>query len=207
MAYTVVGLFDSLGQAASVVDDLLQSGVERDQISLISARPTGGAMGQLSNGSLPASTAAGALVGGLGGLLMGLGALAIPGIGPILAAGPLAATILGAGVGATGGALLGALQDIGVPEIEAGFYAESIRRGATLMSVTADDTLADAIAEIMDRHGASDIGEKRVALAREGWREYDDSAGPYAGPMNLGSIGAIVRAPGTRHQRIRRYRK
>ena len=179
MAYTVVGLFDSNSQAESTVSDLLKAGVERDQISFLSAQHH--IVGQ-ENAALGTSTAAGALVGGVGGLLIGLGALAIPGIGPILAAGPLAATLVGASVGATGGALVGALRDMGVPEADAGFFAESVRRGATLVSVTADDTLADTIAEILDRHGASDVEERRAALASEGWTGFDESAGPYQQP-------------------------
>jgi hypothetical protein len=106
--------------------------------------------------------------------------LAIPGIGPIVAAGPLAAALAGAGVGAVAGGLIGGLTGAGVPEEDANYYAESVRRGGTLVTVRADESRADEAARIMRNHGAVDI-ERRVEHWREtGWTRHDPSAGPYS---------------------------
>jgi uncharacterized protein (TIGR02271 family) len=109
---------------------------------------------------------AGGVIGGLAGLLLGLGAFAIPGIGPIVAAGPLVSALVGAGVGAAGGGLLGALVGWGIPETEAGYYAEGIRRGGTLVAVRAQEHQVDRIVDVMNMHNPVDIEERS-----EGWRE------------------------------------
>src|SRR5215471_6246397 len=97
MAKTIVGMFDSLADAHGAVRELVDMGVSRDDISLIAGDTKGEyttKTGTLSDEMSGAATGAGtgAVLGGLGGLLVGLGALAIPGIGPLIAAGPLAAT-------------------------------------------------------------------------------------------------------------------
>lgn len=181
MAKSVIGLFDSMSEAREAVQELLHSGFRKDDISLISRengeyvtergedRTSGAAMG----------AGAGAAVGGLGGLLVGLSALAIPGVGPVIAAGPLATTLAGAGVGAAAGGILGALTDLGVPEQEAHYYAEGVRRGGALVSVETDDHMAERAAEIIGRYGAVDI-DARVKHWREGgWARFDPNTGPY----------------------------
>jgi uncharacterized protein (TIGR02271 family) len=181
MAKTVIGLFDSMSEAREVVQELIHSGFRSDDISIVSRengeyvtergedRTSGAAMG----------AGAGAAVGGLGGLLVGLSALAIPGVGPVIAAGPLATTLAGAGVGAAAGGILGALTDLGVPEQEAHYYAEGVRRGGALVSVETDDHMAERAAEIMGRYGAVDI-DARVKHWREGgWTRFDPNTGPY----------------------------
>src|SRR5947207_11774476 len=105
-------------------------------------------------GAAATGAGVGAVVGGLGGLLLGLGALAIPGIGPIIAAGPLVAALGGAAAGAAVGGLIGALTKMGVPEEEAHIYAEGVRRGGTLVTVTADDANTDTIVSVLNGHGA-----------------------------------------------------
>jgi uncharacterized protein (TIGR02271 family) len=122
-------------------------------------------------------------IGGTVGLLAGLGVILIPGIGPILAAGPLVATLTGAGVGAAAGAavgsLVGALTRIGVPEQDAHFYAESVRRGGTLVMVRAEDNLADDAAEILGDAGAADVDERRSHYEQQGFAAHDASAPAY----------------------------
>jgi len=107
----------------------------------------------------------GGILGGLAGLLVGLGALTIPGIGPVLAAGPLAAalgtTLAGAGIGAAAGGLVGALVGIGVPEEEAEYYAEGVRRGGVLVSVHASDATADDATSALRSSGALDVETER----------------------------------------------
>ena len=121
----------------------------------------------------------GAVVGGGAGLAASLAGLAIPGIGPIIAAGPIVATLAGAGTGAVAGGLIGGLVDIGVPEDDAQYYAESVRRGGALVTVRADESRADEVTAILRRHGAVDI-EGRVERWREGgWERFDTDLPPY----------------------------
>lgn len=181
MAKTVVGLFDSISEARHVVQELIDSGFQRDDISIISReedkymtergdeRTSGAAMG----------AGAGAAVGGMGGLLVGLSALAIPGVGPVIAAGPLATTLAGAVLGAAAGGILGALTDLGVPEEEAHYYAEGVRRGGALVSVETDDHMANRAAEIMGRYGAIDLDERAKHWRQKGWTRFDPNTGPY----------------------------
>lgn len=190
MAKTIVGLFDQFSDAQQAVRELVDIGFLRDEISLV-ANDAKGEYGQsiapadqMSNTVAGAGT--GAVLGGIGGLLVGLGALAIPGIGPVIAAGPLAATLLGAGVGAAAGGMIGALVDAGVPEEQAGYYAEGVRRGGTLVSVRAEDEMmVDRAVNVLERRGAVDV-ERRVAGWRQsGWTGYDPHAEPYTEPQPL----------------------
>lgn len=197
MAKTVVGLFDSYAEAQHVVQDLMDSGFRRDDISVVaneSARGATGAreVGERSKADEGAASGAvgGTVIGGAAGLLIGAGLLAIPGIGPVLAAGPLAAAIgttaatvgagaLGAGIGAATGGLLGGLVGAGVPDEDAHFYTEGVRRGGTLVSVSTDDAMANRAFSIMQRHGAVDIDDRRSEWRRGGWTGFDPNAGPY----------------------------
>jgi hypothetical protein len=105
--------------------------------------------------------------------------LAIPGIGPIIAAGPIVATLSGAGVGAVAGGLIGGLTDMGVSKTDAEFYAESVRRGGALVTVRADDSRAERAADIMRDHGAVDIERRAEQWRERGWSGWNDEAGPY----------------------------
>jgi len=178
MTRTIIGLFDTFGEAQSAVEDLMRFGIARDAISLVSRdeqrsaeyeREIGAASGAAEGAG--AGAVGGSLVGGALGLLVGTGLLVIPGIGPVLAAGPLAgaigtitaaagATALGAGIGAAAGGLLGGLMGAGVPEEDARAYVEGVRRGGTLLTVNAADVEADDVREIMLRNGAIDIGRR-----------------------------------------------
>jgi site-specific DNA-cytosine methylase len=117
----------------------------------------------------------------LGGLLIGLSAALIPGIGPVLAAGPLAAALgglAGAGVGAlaggVAGGLLGVLGSMGVPEERARLYTEAVRRGGVLVTVHAEDyTLAEQARDILQAQGAIDIKERVAEWQKTGWNESD----------------------------------
>jgi len=181
MAKTVIGLFDRMDEGHQVVQELIDHGFERDDISLVSGqegeyvtergdeRTSGAAVG----------AGAGAAIGGISGLLVGLGALAIPGIGPVIAAGPLVTALAGAGLGATAGGIIGALTDLGVPEEEAHAYAEGVRRGGVLIAVDTDDQRADRAAEIMERAGAIDVDERATHWRQSGWTRFDPDAGPY----------------------------
>jgi hypothetical protein len=93
-------------------------------------------------------------VGSIGGLVLGLAALSIPGLGPVIAAGPLAAAFAGAAIGAATGSLVGALNGSGVPEFEAKAYDQGIREGSTLVIVSATDDLVNHVIEVMRQHYA-----------------------------------------------------
>ncbi|MES2355732.1 MAG: YsnF/AvaK domain-containing protein [Pseudomonadota bacterium] len=178
MAKTVVGLMDTREEAQSVVRDLVDSGFDRSDIGLMasqqevdSTRQTGSEAAEedVASGAMKGA-GAGAILGGAAGLLVGIAAIPIPGIGPIIAAGPIASALAGAGVGAVAGGGIGALTNVGVPENEAQYYAEGVRRGGTLITVTADDDdMADRAAEIMRMHGALDIDERAEDWRASGW--------------------------------------
>jgi hypothetical protein len=105
------------------------------------------------------SAGTGAAIGGIAGFVGGILALAIPGIGPIIAAGPLAAGIMGAGIGAAAGGVIGALKAAGVPEEHGEMYAEAIRRGRVLVTVAVAGTQVDHASDVLDRNGAIDVDE------------------------------------------------
>jgi hypothetical protein len=109
------------------------------------------------------------VVGGALGWLAGMGALAIPGIGPLIAAGPIVAALAGMGVGGAVGGITGALVGMGMPEYEAKRYEGRVRTGHILLSVHCDDrNWANRAEEILEQTGAYDIsraGEKRADYA------------------------------------------
>ncbi|GJE62646.1 hypothetical protein MPOCJGCO_4779 [Methylobacterium trifolii] len=109
------------------------------------------------------------MLGGGAGLLAGLGLLAIPGVGPVVAAGWLVATVTGAGVGAAAGGLIGGLTGAGLSEHEAERYAEGVRRGGTLVTVRAGEDLADRVMTILDRSGSIDLDERAQGWRAQGW--------------------------------------
>jgi uncharacterized protein (TIGR02271 family) len=181
MSKTVIGLFDSMNEARSVVQELIANGYKSDNISIIAQHDgetvTERGDDETSGAAMGAGT--GAVVGGLGGLLVGLSALAIPGVGPVIAAGPIVTTLAGAGLGAAAGGIIGALTDIGVPEEEAHYYAEGVRRGGALVSVETDDYMADRAVEIMTHHGAVDIDERAERWRQTGWTRFDPEGKAY----------------------------
>ena len=122
----------------------------------------------------------GAAAGGLAGLLVGLGALAIPGIGPVLAAGPLVAALGGAGMGAVAGGIIGSLTEAGIAEQDANFYAEGVRRGGTLLTVYTTDEMADRVAGVMNQFGPVDVKQRAEEWRQANWDTFDEGAEPFA---------------------------
>ena len=194
MAKTVVGLFDTFSEAQSVVQQLTDSGFDRKEISLLANDARGEyantrAVGETSSTAEGAGAGAvgGGVLGGVLGLLVGVGALAIPGIGPVLAAGPLAAalgtagasTLVGAGIGAAAGGVIGALVGAGIPEEDASFYAEGVRRGGTLVMVKTSDDMAQRAYDTMRNSGAVDIDQRSGDWRKAGWNRFDPNAEPY----------------------------
>jgi len=185
MAKTVVGSFDNYGEAQSVVEELVDIGVARDEISIV-ANDTAGRYSSDHTGTPGAASGAGkgavvgGAIGGAAGLAAGLAGLAIPGIGPIIAAGPIAAALAGAGAGAVAGGLIGGLTHVGVSEEDAHVYAESVRRGGALVTVRAEDDMAERAAEVMRNHNAVDVDRRAEEWKREGWTGFDVNAKPYS---------------------------
>ncbi len=198
MAMTVVGLFDTMNEAQSVVQDLVNGGFNRNDIGLTANNAKGdykdtAATGTTETGTETGATKAGddagagavggTVVGGALGLLVGIGALAIPGIGPVVAAGTLAtvlgSTALGAGIGAGIGGIVGALVGMGVPKEDAEYYNEGVRRGGALVTVKAEDAKAQSAYDIMQTHGAVDIDERGAEWKQSGYKGYDPNAQAY----------------------------
>jgi hypothetical protein len=184
MDRTVVALYEDVNIAHRAVEELLSNGFDRNDISVVRTNQTsaGGVDTETTAGGgdasgMAAGAGVGAALGGLAGLVVGLGALAIPGIGPIVAAGPLATTLAGAGIGAVAGGLIGALTDIGIPEEEAGYYAEGVRRGGTLVTVRATGEMVGRASEILNRFSPTDVTQRAEEWRSSGWTGYDAGAG------------------------------
>lgn len=178
---TVVGTYDNIQNAYAAANDLVSAGYNRNDISVI----VNDANKQYSpyvdtttttvktTDDVGAGAGIGATIGGIGGLLVGLGALAIPGIGPVVAAGPLLAALTGAGVGAVAGGIVGALVDLGIPDEDANLYSEGLRRGNILVIAQVPDASANAVTRILDRPGLVDIRKEADTWRSSGWKTFD----------------------------------
>ncbi len=135
------------------------------------------------DGDVSRGASTGALLGGAGGLLAGLGLLAIPGLGPVVAAGWLLSTAAGAGIGAAGGAatggIVGALKGAGHTDEEANVYSEGVRRGGTLLSARVPDGLADQAVAAMTPYNGVDAATRGADYRAGGWSRFDENAAPY----------------------------
>lgn len=189
MRKTIIAVYDNHSTAEQVVRDLVNSGIERSSIGLalndVNQEGARLAKGQVSGGDVSAGEGAGfgAVVGGLTGLLVGLGALMIPGVGPIIAAGPLAAgiagTLVGMGAGAATGGIVAALVDLGVPDEEAGVYAEAIRRGSALVTATVHEDRLNTATQIMRQHNPVDMEQRTTQWRAHGWESFNPNIDPY----------------------------
>ncbi len=160
-------------QADQIVNRLQSSGYPYEDISvLFPDKATSRDLGHEKNSKAPEGAATGAgtggLLGGTLGLLVGIGALAIPGVGPFIAAGPIMAALSGAAAGAALGGITGALIGMGIPEYEARRYEGKIREGRILISVHTDTADEVRVAkEILEAEGAEDIGVSGEASVPE----------------------------------------
>ncbi|MHB0856208.1 MAG: hypothetical protein ACYC5M_01395 [Anaerolineae bacterium] len=184
MAKSVIALYDDLSDAQAALQDLVDSGFSNRDISLLrrhegDERGVADERGNKAGEGAGIGAGIGAVLGGAGGLLVGLGLLTIPGIGPVLAAGPLAAALAGAGIGAVGGAVLGALVGLGVPEEQAHYYAEGVRRGGTLVALKADSAMVESASSVLRRHHPVNIDQRAETWRAEGWTEFSPEAEPY----------------------------
>src|ERR1700729_2123087 len=165
------GIFTSRTSAEACIDTLLGSGFRNDDVSVLA--PDVDATRELAtekNTKAPEGAAAGAttggFVGGTLGLLAGIGMLAIPGLGPFIAAGPIMGALAGLGVGGAVGGLVGALVGMGIPEYEAKRYEGRVKDGGVLLSVHCDtsDEITKA-KDLLKQTGAQDISSSGEATA------------------------------------------
>ncbi|MBO9198306.1 hypothetical protein J5277_29700 [Rhizobium sp. 16-449-1b] len=183
---TITGLYDSYDDARAAVKALENAGVPSDDISIVTNKANGVEVeGQGSYAEEGAGTGAGigAVAGGAGGLLTGLGMMAIPGVGPVVAAGWLAATAAGAVAGAVAGGavggIVGAMIKEGVPEDEANFYAEGIRRGGSVVTAKIDEGKVPEAQAILNSSRPVDVTARRASYTEQGWTRFDEAAEPY----------------------------
>ena len=165
-AKAVIGIVKNEMQAERILDDLRSSGFSPNDISVLFPDKSGTRDFAHEKGTkMPEGAATGAttggLLGGTIGWLAGIGALAIPGLGPFVAAGPIMAALGGAAAGATAGGVTGALIGLGIPEFEAKQYEGKLREGNLLVSVHTEDSEERKRAKkIFDGNGAEEFGTK-----------------------------------------------
>jgi hypothetical protein len=168
---SVVGIVNTQAQAEGIVAELHSLGIPSSQISVLLPDKRGTAdFAHENNTKAPEGAVAGAtgggVIGGAVGLLAGIGALAIPGLGPFIAAGPLMAALSGAAAGAAVGGVGGALVGLGIPELEAKKYEGRVVGGNILLAVHIEDRQEQKrVSDIMKRNGAHDISVTNEAAA------------------------------------------
>ena len=177
---TIVALYDAPQEARNAVRDLEASGFDRTKISLIVQRDVLG--NDESDGE---ATATGAAIGAGFGILAGLAAVTVPGVGVVAAIGPI---IAGGILGAVAGGLVGSLVDAGVPADEARVYEEGVRRGGTLVALSVRDEDAPRAVEIMSRHNPIDLNERILRWRKDGWT-------PGVGEGNVTTAAAVIGKP------------
>ncbi len=164
MSRTVLGVFDDTMQAEKAVDELQRKGVRKEDISIVARESmvkesdSGGRRreGETTMGfgqDISGGVSTGGAIGGVAGLLAGVGALAIPGIGPIVAAGPIAAALSGA---VTGG-IAGGLIDWGIPEDVGERYEQRVKEGKIVAMARTNEEKINQAADVFRRHGAKEV--------------------------------------------------
>jgi hypothetical protein len=189
MTVTISRLYDSYSDASGAVTRLEAAGVPHSDISIVANnsdnwyngdgkvdRDRDGVDDRAEGAGKGAGIGAG--VGGAAGLLAGLGLLAIPGLGPVVAAGWLAATAAGAAAGAATGGIIGALTQAGIADEDAHTYAEGIRRGGTLVTARVADSDRSRLETALSQ-SAIDVGQRRAAWQKSGWKSFDPASKPF----------------------------
>jgi hypothetical protein len=194
MTVTITRLYNDYSSASRAVSDLEAAGVPAKDISLVASNadnwysktsnPHADKTMTAAHADHPAPGAGtgagvGTAVGGTVGLLAGLGLLAIPGVGPVVAAGWLVATAVGAVAGAATGGLIGGLTGAGVSEGDAHVYAEGVRRGGSLVTARVSDSDKLRFEAILDRHAAVNVRDRGQAYRAAGWKTFDEKALAY----------------------------
>jgi hypothetical protein len=193
MTVTISRLYNSYDDARAAVRELEAAGVGHNDISILASNADNWYSEDRNASTYPdrdldgkddraeaagAGAGVGAAVGGAAGLLAGLGLMAIPGVGPVVAAGWLVSTLAGAAAGGVTGGVIGALTQAGVSKEDAEVYAEGLRRGGAVVSARVADADAVRLQAVMDR-SAVNIGERSAAYRQAGWKSFDANATPY----------------------------
>ena len=189
MTTTISRLYDNYADAERAVTRLQSAGVPHSDISLVANNSDnwyGSRSGKVDRDrdgtddrAEGAGTGAGigAGLGGAAGLLAGLGLLAIPGLGPVVAAGWLASTAAGAAAGAATGGIIGALTEAGVSKEDASRYAEGVRRGGTLVSARVPDQDRARLDALLHERSVN-LQERSTAWQKSGWTDFDAASPP-----------------------------
>jgi len=186
---TISRLYDDYDSASRAVAELERAGIPHSDISIVANNSegwydrnhTGGTVDRDHDGKDDRAEGArtgagiGAALGGAAGLLAGLGLLAIPGLGPVVAAGWLVSTAAVAVAGGATGGIIGALTQAGVSEEDAHAYAEGVRRGGTLVTARVPDGDRTRYEAILDR-SAVNMRDRMSTWERSGWNRFDESA-------------------------------
>jgi uncharacterized membrane protein len=172
----IIGVFTSEHEASGAIEELKRHGFRTDDISVIArnkedANSIREETGTRGPEGMASGAATGGVLGGVTGLLIGIGALAIPGIGPIIAAGPIAATLAGAAVGAGTGGLVGGLIGLGIPEDEAESYDRHVGSGHILVMVDAEGEQEQEVYHILEQYHA--LNGKHFGGSRDTSRDSD----------------------------------
>ncbi|MCQ4085249.1 general stress protein [Saccharibacillus sp. JS10] len=186
MAKKIVGVFANEQEASQAIRNLQDRGFTSDEISVVAKdrndlRAIDEETGTKAPEGLAAGAATGGVLGGVTGLLAGVGALAIPGIGPILAAGPLAASLAGLAVGAGAGGLVGGLVGLGIPENEAEEYQDQLNQGNILVLVDEDSRSGDVYSSFRDNRS---LNADRYGMTEEGYGNEMRTGGSIDSEMN-----------------------
>jgi hypothetical protein len=186
---TLVALYRNFNDAQNAVDEIVRSGVDRTNVSVVANNVTGDYDRYVHTADDDAvkaedGAAFGAASGGIIGALAGLGALAIPGIGPVIAAGPLIAALTGGAIGAlagapTGGLVAGLIHTHDLDAEDAELYAEGVRRGETLLTAKVDDAHVSRVRDILNKYTPTDVHTESSTWRSEGWSKFDETAKPY----------------------------
>ncbi len=183
MSTSLVALYSDTNNARQAVEALVSGGFDRAQINIVANNIGDHATthdGVIDNtvDAVPAGKGAG--FGAVVGTVVSLGALLIPGIGPVIAAGPLLALLgVGAASGAITGGLTAALIKTGVTDEDANYYAEGIRRGGSLVSLVVEDAQVSGAEEILNRYNPVNVDEVANYYRESGYKGYNTDAEPY----------------------------
>jgi uncharacterized membrane protein len=173
-------LFDDYQSARSAVMALQEAGFTSKDVSIVASNADNRHADEKDASGAVKGASVGGAVGAGAGILTALGVLAIPGLGPLVAAGVLATTLTTTAAGAAAGGLIGSLTDYGVSEKDAHLYAEGIRRGGTLVTVRTSHDRVEAAEAILRRHDPVDMDSRRSYYAKSGWNAYDPKSAAYS---------------------------
>ena len=181
---TVAAVFPLLSQAGQACQELERIGIPREDISLIAGNDASFhdeyiEKAKHASKSTEAAAASTAAFGGGMGIVAMLVALAIPGVGPIYALGPLLTILAGMGIGAAAGGLIGALHNMGISHEEAPLYEEAVRRGAVVVAARVDDRFEDNAVVALKLNGGSDIRDESDTWTHSGWSGPAHDPHPY----------------------------